>query len=294
MDALILAATAALSLFPYFLLALALFLLGKYFFDWTTPRIDDNKELTVRDNPAFGVLLAGYLLGLGLALGASLLQLSPSPWQNLRDIATSGIASIVLLRLSLLIGDALILRPFGINDEIVRDRNLGVGLAFGGLMTAGGLVTAGVMSGSSSGYLTMLRDIGVYWLLGQAFLLAAWLLFRLVSRIDLGSELGERDNPAAGLSLAGFFIAAGIVLRAALTGAGSQLGSELLVSLALAVLGLLVLGLARGLVSLVLLPRSNVADEIGAQKNTAAAVVTAVGSIAVALLYAALVGSQVG
>ncbi len=293
MDALILALTTALSLFPYFLLALALFFLGKYFFDWTTPRIDDKAELTERDNPAFGTLLSGYLLGLALALGASLLELSPSPLENLRDIATSGIASIVLLRLSMLIGDRVILRSFSINDEIVRDRNLGVGFAFGGLMTASGLVTAGVMAGSSSLYLFMLRDIAVYWAFGQAFLILSWYLFRLVARFDVRAELGERDNPAAGASLAGFFVATGIVVRAALTGAGSELGTELLVSLVLAGLGLLVLGLSRALASLVLLPRSNSADEISAQKNTAAAAVTAVGSIAIAILYAALVTSQV-
>jgi uncharacterized membrane protein YjfL (UPF0719 family) len=293
MDAMLVALTAVVSLFPYFLVALALFFLGKYFFDWTTPRIDDNAELTERDNPAFGALLAGYLLGLAIALGSSLLDLGPSPLENLRDIATSGVASIVLLRLSMLIGDKIVLASFNINQEIVRDRNLGVGFAFGGLLTAGGLVTAGVMTGRSSDYLLMLRDIVVYWAVGQAFLLAAWFVFRLVARFDVSAEIGVRNNPAAGLSLAGFFVATGIVVRSALAGAGSELGSEILVSLVLGILGLVILALARGLASLVLLPRSNAADEISAQMNTAAAAITAVGSIGVAILYAALVTSQV-
>ncbi len=292
MDAILVSLTAVVSLVPYFLVALAIFFLGKLVFDWSTPGIEDDKELTERDNPAFGLLFAGYMLGLALAIGSSLLHLGPSALENLRDIATSGVAAILLLRASMAIGNRLILPDFDISREIVKDRNLGAGFAFGGLFVGSGLLIAGVMEGSSANYLLMLRDILVYWAVGQLFLILAWFLFRLVARFDARKEIAERNNAAAGLSLCGLFVAVGIVLKAALTGAGSDLGTELLVTLVVGLVGLVALALARVVAAAVLLPRSRLADELSRQGNTAAGAVSALSYVGVALLFAALVTSQ--
>jgi uncharacterized membrane protein YjfL (UPF0719 family) len=285
---------AVLGIVPYFLAALILFFLGKLVFDLSTPRIRDDEELTSRDNPAFGVLFVGYMLGLALALAGAFAKLGPSFLDNMVDLGTSGLAAIVLMRLSMALGERLMLPGLRLDEQITKERNLSAAFAFAGLLAANGLIIAGVMQGRSDSYLLELLDIGVYWAAGQAFLLAAWLIYRVIARFELRKDLGERKNAAAGLSAGGFFVAAGLVLQAALAGAGSDLGAELLVALAVSACGLALLAAARALTALVLLPKANLADEVSSQGNLAAGAVSALGFVAVALIYAALVRSQLG
>jgi len=294
MTALVSALAAMLGIVPYFVAALALFFLGKFLFDLSTPGIKDDEELTKKDNAAFGVLWVGYMLGLAVALAGAFFNLGPSILDNILDLGTSGIAAIVLMRLSMALGEKLILPGLRLDTQIVAERNLGAAFAFAGLLVANGFIIAGVMQGRSDSYLLELLDIGVYWAAGQAFLFLAWVLYRAIARFDARKDLGEGKNAAAGISVSGFFIAVGLVLQAALAGAGSDIGAELLVALAVGLCGLVLLAAARGLSALVLLPKSNEADEISRQGNVAAGAVSALSYVSVAILFAALVRSQLG
>jgi uncharacterized membrane protein YjfL (UPF0719 family) len=283
-----------LGIVPYFVAALALFFLGKFLFDVSTPRIKDDEELTKKDNPAFGVLFVGYMLGLAVALAGAFSHLGSSILDNILDLGTSGLAAIVLMRLSMALGERLILPGLKLDEQIVTERNLGAAFAFAGLLVANGFIIAGVMEGRSDSYLAELLDIGVYWAAGQAFLLAAWFLYRVIARFDVKAYIGARKDAAAGISLCGFFIAVGLVLQAALAGAGSDLGAELLIALAVGLCGLILLAAARALSAFVLLPKSNEADEISRQGNVAAGAVSALSFVAVAVFFAALVRTQLG
>lgn len=294
MTALSSALAAMLGIVPYFVAALALFFLGKFLFDVSTPRIKDDEELTKKDNPAFGILFVGYMLGLAVALAGAFTHLGSSILDNILDLGTSGLAAIVLMRLSMALGERLILPGLKLDEQIVTERNLGAAFAFAGLLVANGFIIAGVMEGRSDSYLAELLDIGVYWAAGQAFLLAAWFLYRAIARFDVKAYIGARKNAAAGISLCGFFIAVGLVLQAALAGAGSDLGAELLIALAVGLCGLILLAAARALSAFVLLPKSNEADEISRQGNVAAGAVSALSFVAVAVFFAALVRTQLG
>jgi uncharacterized membrane protein YjfL (UPF0719 family) len=294
MTALSSALAAMLGIVPYFVAALVLFFLGKFLFDVSTPRIKDDEELTKKDNPAFGVLFVGYMLGLAVALAGAFSHLGSSILDNILDLGTSGLAAIVLMRLSMALGERLILPGLKLDEQIVTERNLGAAFAFAGLLVANGFIIAGVMEGRSDSYLAELLDIGVYWAAGQAFLLAAWFLYRVIARFDVKAYIGARKDAAAGISLCGFFIAVGLVLQAALAGAGSDLGAELLIALAVGLCGLVLLAAARALSAFVLLPKSNEADEISRQGNAAAGAVSALSFVAVAVLFAALVRTQLG
>jgi uncharacterized membrane protein YjfL (UPF0719 family) len=294
MNAMVSALAAMLGIVPYFVAALALFFLGKFLFDVSTPGIQDDVELTKKDNPAFGLLFVGYMLGLAVALAGTFSSLGPSVLDNLLDLATSGVAAIILMRVSMALGEKLILPGLKLDEQIVSERNLGAGFAFAGLLLANGFVIAGVMQGRSDSYLTELLDIAVYWAAGQVFLLLAWLLYRAIAHFDARESLGRGKNAAAGISVGGFLVAAGIVLQAALAGAGSDIGAELLVTLAVFACGLVLLAAARALSAIVLLPKANLADEVARQGNTAAGAVSALSFVAVAALFAALVRSQLG
>jgi uncharacterized membrane protein YjfL (UPF0719 family) len=294
MASMVSAFAAMLGIVPYFAAALILFFLGKYLFDLSTPGIKDDEELTKRDNPAFGLLFVGYMLGLAVALAGTFSSLGPSVLDNVLDLGTSGLAAIVLMRVSMALGERLILPGLRLDSQIVAERNLGAGFAFAGLLAANGFIIAGVMQGRSDSYLMELLDIAVYWAAGQVFLLLSWLLYRATARFDARKSLGQGKNAAAGISVGGFFVAVGLVLQAALAGAGSDIGAELLVTLVVGACGLLLLAAARALTSLVLLPKASLSDEVSRQGNAAAGAVSALGFIAVAAIFAALVRSQLG
>jgi len=294
MTAFVSALAAMLGIVPYFVAALLLFFLGKFLFDLSTPGIKDDEELTKKDNPAFGVLFVGYMLGLAVALAGAFSSLGPSVLDNVIDLGISGLAAIVLMRVSMALGEKLILPGLKLEAQIVEERNLGAGFAFAGLLVANGFVIAGVMQGRSDSFLIALLDIGVYWAAGQVFLLLAWLLYHAIARFDAHRDLGEGKNAAAGISAGGFFVAAGLVLQAALAGAGSDIGPELLVALAVGACGLVLLTASRALSSLVLLPKAKLADEVSRQGNVAAGAVSGLGFVAVAAIFAALVRSQLG
>jgi uncharacterized membrane protein YjfL (UPF0719 family) len=294
MNALVSALAAMLGIVPYFAAALVLFFLGKFLFDLSTPHIKDDDELTKKDNPAFGVLFVGYMLGLAVALAGAFSSLGSSVLDNILDLGTSGIAAIILMRASMALGEKLILPGLRLDTQIVTERNLGAGFTFSGLLVANGFIIAGVMQGRSNSYLLELLDIGVYWAAGQVFLFLAWLLYRAIARFDARKDLGAGKNAAAGISVGGFFVATGLVLQAALAGAGSDIGAELLVTLAIGVCGLILLAAARALATRVILPKSNFADEVDKQDNVAAGSVSALSFVAVAAIFAALVRSQLG
>jgi uncharacterized membrane protein YjfL (UPF0719 family) len=283
-----------LGIVPYFVAALALFFLGKFLFDLSTPDIADDEELTKKDNPAFGVLFVGYMLGLAIALAGVFSSLGPNLLENLLDLGTSGLAAIILMRVSMVLGEKLMLPGLELDEQITGERNLGAAFAFAGLLVANGLVISGVMQGHSDSYLMELLDIAVYWVAGQVFLLLAWLVYRLAARFDVSKDLGERKNPAAGMSVAGFFVAAGIVLEAAFAGSSGDIAHELLIALAVCLCGLVLLAATSALCDLVLLPKSKFSDEVSTRENTAAGAVSALGFVAVAILFAALVRSQLG
>jgi len=123
MTALLSTLAAMLGIVPYFLAALVLFFLGKFLFDLSTPRIKDDEELTKRDNPAFGVLFVGYMLGLAAALAGTFSSLGPSFLDNILDLGTSGLAAIVLMRVSMALGERLILPGLRLDSQIVAGRN---------------------------------------------------------------------------------------------------------------------------------------------------------------------------
>lgn len=292
MNALVVSVKAVVGLFPYFLLGLLILYVGKFVFDWTTPRMHIDQELTERDNPAFGVLFAGYIIGLAFSIAGSFFAFSSSILANVINIATSGAAGIILLRIGMLIGDKVILYSFSVEKEVIEDRNAGAGFAVAGLFVATGLMIEGVMSGQSSSYLLMLRDIAIYWLVGQILLIIGGLLYQVFARYDVRKTIEDDNNTAAGISMGGYFVALGVIMKAALTGTTSDLGAEILVTAVVGVAGLIILILARYLTDLVLLPKSLLADEVARQKNSAAGSVAAIGFIAVAVLFGRIVTTQ--
>ena len=276
---------------PFYAYALLILFVGKLFYEQTSP-FSFTDELTERDNPAFGACLAGYLLGIALALTGAFPSSADSYFVALRDMTTSGALAIVLMRASIWINDKLILNRFSINVEMLRDRNIGAGAAVGGSCVGTGLVLAGALMGDSDSWLHSVRDIAIYWAVGQGLFIAGALAFYRVAGYNVQETLENDNNAAAGISLGGFLAGLGVLIWAVLQNASSDLGVELTLILVTALVGIPLLLLTTIVAEKMVLPRINLPKEIVIDKNSAAGLICATMSLSTAVLLAATLLSR--
>ncbi len=277
---------------PYFGILFLLLLLGILLFKKTLRYTRANgesfhfdEELTSRDNPAFGIYFAGYIVGLAIALSGTLSGLAADPIDTLIGIAINSLIAIVLMRLGTFVNDRFILYRFDDKKEIIEDRNAGTAFVYLGSFLATGLMINGILTGESNSVLLMVRDIFFYWLVGQIILILGGRVFQFISHYDVQAVI-EEDNVAAGICF-GFFLAAqGAVARLALAGASSDILSELAVVTIYALLGTLLLCAGRYAADKVLLPASPLDHEIAGDGNMAAAAVVAATFSAIAVILA--------
>lgn len=248
----------------YVAVALTVLLIGKITLDLLTPfKLDD--QLSAKDNPAFGVALIGYYLGIlivfiGATYGA--MQAGMNLWQSLlRDVGWS-VAGIVLLNISRVITDRAVFPKFSTRKEIVTDRNVGMGAIECGVYIGSALMVAGAISGKGGSILTALA----FWALGQVALVAFAWAYKLISRYDFDGEI-ERDNVAAGLAYGGNVIAMGIVLMRSLLGDFESWSANLIRFGWYFGFAFVVLLVGRYVIDFVLLPGRTLREEIVQDRN---------------------------
>ena len=276
---------------PLFIVTFVMLLLAKRLYQWTEP-FNFADQLTEKDNPAFGAALAGYLLGVAIALTAAFPKSAVTDMRSLAEaagmLAAQGLLVAVLMRASVWIVSHGVIHRFGVRHEMVDDRNTGAGAVVAGGCVAAGLVLRGALSGESASPWLALRDLLVFWALGQVILVAGARMFAHTAGYDVEKAL-EGNNAAAGFSLAGFLVAVGIVVEASLTGAADNLLFETVLTLVVSVVGLLLLFVSAILAARVFLPHALVAKEIETDRNPAAGILSAVCFVAVALLLARVI-----
>lgn len=274
---------------PAFAAALLLAAFARWIFGRTSVfRIDE--ELVDRDNPAAGVAFAGYIAGVAIAISGAVYPANEVALLSaVLTVIVFGAIAALLMRLSLWINDHAILYRFSIAKELVKDRNAGTGFVVAGSSIATGFMLRGVLSGFSASVWMALRDIAIYFVVGQAVLVAGGWVYTRFAGYDVQKEIGDHDNVAAGISFGGYLVALGYITSTALEGASSQWASEIVTSLVLAVFGTIFLVLVRVLVDVLLLPKSPLAKEVAVDRNSAAGAVAAAAFVLVAVLFSASV-----
>ncbi len=246
----------------YLVCAYVLFWIGKLVYDWTTPSYRVKEELVEKDNSALSVAMAGYFFGLVMAIGGVISGPSHGLELDLIDVLIYGPLSIVLMNLARIINDRLILHQFSIRDEIIRDQNAGTGAVVCASYIATGLVIFGAVSGELGG----LGITVAFWVLGQAALVLAGIVYNWTTPYDLHSEI-ERDNVAAGVAFAGALVGIGIVVRHAVSGDFISWTASLQDFALEVVLGLVLLLVVRVATDKILLPGLNLSAEISDPEN---------------------------
>jgi uncharacterized membrane protein YjfL (UPF0719 family) len=275
---------------PILGIALAAVLIGKLVRDLLTRyRIDE--ELTDKNNTSVGVALAGYYMGLAIAISG--VVAGPGSFALGTDIlavAAYSLIAIVLLNISAFVNDWLILYKFDNQKELVDDRNSGTGATMAGSYLATGLIVNAAVSGEVlGGWLKGLLACLVFFALGQVVLVLAGLWYQLITKYDIHKAIGEDNNAAAGVGFGGFLFAIGYVVRAGMIGESVSWGVDLVAFALYVVIALILLTIGRLIADKVFLPRAKISDEIGGQGNIAAAAVAAAIYVAIAVLVVSAV-----
>lgn len=252
--------------FIYIIAAFVMFFIGKVVYNLIHKKINVNAELVDKDNFAFSIAHTGYLIGLLLAIGSSIVGPSNGLVTDLIDMAIYSSISIVLLNLSILICDKVILHKFSVYKEIIEDRNEGTGVVEAAVAIASGLIIFGAVSGESGGILHGIQTAVIFWAVGQFVLIVTAKIFDKALSYNLLDEI-EKDNVAVGVSFAGILIAISNIVRFAISGdflgwpeQFTNIGIDLL-------LGLMLLPLVRFLADKILLPGRKITDELVHQEK---------------------------
>lgn len=236
--------------------------IAKWVYDKLNPRFNIKDELVKRDNLAMALAVVGYFFGLVLAIGG-ILEGPSSGWvDDVIDIIFYGIASIVLLNISVFINNKAILYRFDNIKEIVEDRNAGTGVVEAANHIAMGLVIFGAVSGEGGDLLTFT----VFWVFGQVLIVLIGLVYNWITPFDLHEQI-ERDNVAVGVAFAGMIIAFGNVIRIGISGDFISWQDNIVKFAGFAVFGIIVLPIMHFVTDKILLPGERLTDELTNQEN---------------------------
>lgn len=276
-------------------MVLALFLARLFYQLTSSSRMA--KALT-GDNPAGGLCLAGFLIGVALPLIASVCYTRHEfSWDHILSVLRDGgialLIALILLRFAAVLHDRLVLYRFSVVKEIVEDRNLGTGAVCCGAFIATGLILMGCFTGESYGWKDDLLVILAAYILGQVMFVLGGVLFQVATDYDIHHQIGERDNAAAGVIFGSFLVGLGLVVSASISEiyiAGHDWRSAL-VDLGFCalngVVGMLLLLVVGIWAAKLIFPRASVDVEVR-QKNSSVALVLAAVYLTVGLVVRAL------
>lgn len=270
---------------PFFAIIALMLFAGKKLFDLTTS-YNFQEELTKRDNPAFGVAISGFVLGLAIALGGTTYGVGgQSTVDAFLSLAIYGLLAIILMRLSITINDRFVLHRFCVHKEIIEDKNTGTAFVVAGSFVATGFMIAGALTGESISFLAGIIDLLVYWAVGQSLLIFGGWLFQKITPYDVHHTIEHDDNTAAGLSFGGFLVGLGIIMMTSLSGAGSNLLAEIGPTFLIALSGTILLVATRSIIDHLFLPSAPLAHEVAREKNAAAGALASTSFIALSWAY---------
>ena len=267
----------------YVIFGVIVLLIAKLIKDMTTSyKLDE--ELTTKDNPAVGVVLAGYFAGVVIVFLGSVLgpgseePLSAQVVLKMLSIDLAyAVGGIVALNVGRVVVDKLVLSQFSTTKEIIEDRNVGTAAVEAGSFVATALIVAGAIHGEGGGPESALA----FFVLGQLVLVLFCKFYQAITKYDIHAEI-EKDNVAAGMALGFSMVAIGIIVLKASSGDLIDWTTKLQWFGIDVVLGCVLLMILRKATDALFLPGTTISQEIANDKNLNAAWVEGVVATGIA------------
>ena len=257
------------------------------------------EEITKKNNPALGLSITGYYLGVIIVFVGVLYQpltvirdgqwqLSGDFWSDVLEVFLYAVGGIILLNASRFLVDRLVLYKFKVDDEIIEKQNAGSASVVFGIYIAAALIiaaaTAGAGSGADAGLTAADIEAGVvaevdavtvvesilrslaFFALGMVVLVLFALFYEFTTSFSVHEEI-ESNNTAVGVALGGNLIAIGAVTFKAVFGEFVGWTESVTAFVTFAVIGFALLYVVRMVVDIVLLPGTKIAHELAVDKN---------------------------
>ena len=248
-------------------LGIVILILARLLKTWLSPyKLDE--ELTAKDNPAFGLALAGYYLAVVIIfLGAARAQSAPLDQGALAIAQALGLdlawatGGIVALAFSRRLMDRALIAS-GCQSELIGRRNIAAGAVECGVYVSAGVVLAGALRQGGGTLWTVLA----FFLLSQLVLLLFGRIYQRVAGYNVSREICA-GNVAAGTPFMLTLIAISLLMLKATSGEFLGWGVNLAYFAFDAVAGFLLLLLLRWVVDAALLPNARIAEEIVRDRN---------------------------
>lgn len=267
----------------FLLLFMLILLTAKLMKDFLTPyRLIE--ELARKDNFAVGISLGGYLIATGIIFVGVVTGPSRTLLDDLFTVAGYALLGLIFLNLSRWCLDKLAFNKFCNITAIVEEGNCGMAAVRFGAYIATGLVAAGSLHGEGGDVLTATA----FFALGQGALVLFTKLYDLTTPYHLQDQVRD-GNVAAGLAFGGTLAALGLIIGRAVAEPFTSWSSSLLTFVELAVIGMVLLQVARLLMDKLILTGHDLNREIAEDRNMAAAFVEFSVAVAFALVLVVLV-----
>ncbi len=277
----------------FFVFALLMALMGRL--TGVMSGVQSRDELSVRDNPAFGISFAGAVLALALIMtGAVSGEPSISLLHEAMIVAAYGVLGIVLMLSSRLFFDRVALPLINLREQIVTGNVTAAVIDAANLLSTA-IVIRAVMIWVDNESLAGLFVVLLAFLFSQLVMILVtryrqWVYRRRHAGTRLQDAFRE-GNLAIGLRYFGHRLGAALAITAA-SGMVAydegrlilSAGSWALVSLLMVIVVSLVAIAARFLI----MPRIDIAAEVGRQRNLGVGLVEGVIYLAIGLIMAAL------
>lgn len=269
---------------PAFILLYLILILVAKWFKGLAISYKINEELAQNDNPAIGLAMSGYYLATAAVYAAALYGPANDLVHDLIAVGGYSLLGIVLLNLSRWFNDWAILRKFNDTQQLVAEKNIGVGAVHCGAYIATGLVIAGSIYGEGGGVLSVI----VFFVLGQLSLLLFSLIYERLSPYNIHEALLGR-NVASGVAFGGHLVALAIIIMNASAGNFSDWGKDLTEFIIADVVAFIFLPILRLAMDRMVIPGQSLGREIRDDANVGAALLEATMAVCFAVILAFLI-----
>jgi len=255
--------------------------------------VSSNDELANKDNPAFGISIAGVALAVTIMITGAISGDASSTLLNETIFVTSyGVLGIVLMIVAKLIFDKISMPAFSMRDEIIKG-NIAASILDAGNVVATAIVIRAIMIWVEGDTFSGIVIVVVGFLFSQLILSLLSLyrlkIFELKNKFSIQTAIQE-NNIALAWRFIGFRI--GIALAITATSGLVPYSQDfimmglywLIASFALAI----IVSVLAGLADKIILKGIDVNDEVNNQGNIAIGIIQCVTSMSVGIIIATL------
>lgn len=177
------------------------------FFSGITAHINASEELLRKDNPAFGISMAGVILGVTIILSGTIYGNPDSDAETTAlFLGVYGVLGIILMAITRIIFDKITLPAISIRSEILKG-NIAVAIADASNILAAAIIIRAILAWITGNSVEGAIGLAIGYAISQTILTGATLIkFRVFSLMAKGRDVQEelhKGNIALALRFAG-------------------------------------------------------------------------------------------